>query len=323
MDTTSHVLVGLTLAGLASVDPGTAASGEVARAVLAATVIGSNAPDLDVLVRIRGKAAYIRHHRGVTHSLPLLPLWAAAIGIPLAYAFGVPESVWTIMLWSFVAVVCHVVLDLFNAYGVQCLIPFTRRWLHLDALCLFDPYLFAVHAIAAVGWLTGILPPEPLFVGVYTASLCYIGWRLASRRRAIRRLLGNGYGRSGLALLPSLNGRVWHYVAETSDNYVTGRLDGERIVSGATYPKRWNIDLHPVVKASMDAEGVRAMLHFAERIHVEWKEREEGFEVTWADIRFWYDHRLPFRAAVRLDREMNVIQDQMGWQKKSWEPPYV
>jgi inner membrane protein len=322
VDTSSQVLVGLTLAGLAAIDPATG-SEEVAQAVLAATLIGSNAPDLDILVRIRGKAAYIRHHRGVTHSLPALSLWAAAIGIPLAYAYGVPENVWTIMLWSFIAVVCHVALDFLNAYGVQCLRPVTKRWLHLDVLCLFDPYLFALHALAATGWLIGLLPPAPLFVIVYGVSLCYIGWRLAARRRAIRRLLGHGYGRSGLALLPSLNGRVWRYVAETRDDYVTGRLEGEHVLPGETFPRRWDIDLHPAVKATMDTEGVRAMLHFAERIHVEWKERAEGYEVTWSDIRFWYDHQLPFRTAVRLDREMKVVQDQMGWHKKSWEPPYV
>jgi len=324
MDTASHVLVGVTLAGLAAAsDPAAAGSPAVLHAVMTATVVGSNAPDLDVLVRMKGKAAYIRAHRGVTHSLPALPVWAVSIGLSMAYVFGIPGEAWTIMLWSFVAVVCHVGLDLLNAYGVQCLRPITRKWLHLDVLCLFDPYLFGLHLFAAAGWLTGLLPPAPTFIVVYAASFLYMGWRFAARRRAVLRLRDAGYASEGLTLLPNLNGHVWHFAAETEHCYVTGRLDGGRLSPGASYPRRWDVDMHPAVKATLETDGVRAIRLFAERLHVQCKEHAEGYEVTWADIRFWHDHRLPFRTDVLLDRDMNVIRDRLGWHKKSWEPPFV
>jgi len=324
MDTASHVLVGVTLAGLAAaIDPAASGTPEVATAIMAATVIGSNAPDLDVLVRIRGKAAYIRAHRGATHSLYALPLWAAAIGSTLAYAIGIPEEIWTVMLWAFVAVVFHVGLDLLNAYGVQCMRPITKKWLHLDVLCLFDPYLFGLHLFAAVGWLTGLLPPAPAFIAVYAVSFLYIGWRFAARRGAVRRLRDAGFAREGLTLLPNLNGNVWHFAAETENCYVTGKLDGGRLTLGESYPRRWDVDMHPAVKATLETDGVRAMRLFADRLHVQCKEHAEGYEVTWSDIRFWHDHRLPFRTDVLLDRDMNVIRDRLGWHKKSWEPPFV
>jgi inner membrane protein len=45
--------------------------------------------------------------------------------------------------------------------------------------------------------------------------------------------------------------------------------------------------------------------------------------VQWRDLRFWYRHKLPFGVDVRLDRELNVVSDTLGWTKKAWEPPYV
>jgi inner membrane protein len=51
MDTGSHLLFGATLAGLAFFDPVVSAHPEVAHAVLAATLLGSHAPDFDTLTR--------------------------------------------------------------------------------------------------------------------------------------------------------------------------------------------------------------------------------------------------------------------------------
>lgn len=75
MDTGSHLLLGVTLGGLAHLSPGVASDPVLAQAVMAATVIGSNAPDFDTVVRVKGQTTYIRYHRGVTHSIPALFLW--------------------------------------------------------------------------------------------------------------------------------------------------------------------------------------------------------------------------------------------------------
>ncbi|MFC4809511.1 hypothetical protein [Paenibacillus sp. GCM10023250] len=76
-------------------------------------------------------------------------------------------------------------------------------------------------------------------------------------------------------------------------------------------------------KATMAAAGVRAFHHFAERVHVKVQEVVDGYLVTWSDVRFWHQRGMPFSAAVTLDRNMNVLSERIGWNKKSWQPPFV
>ncbi|MGO4111221.1 metal-dependent hydrolase [Paenibacillus sp. YAF4_2] len=100
MDTGSHLLFGATLGGLACLNPTVSSQPEIGFAILAGTIIGSHAPDFDVFARLRGHAAYIRHHRGIMHSLPAPFLWARALVLPSAWLLGVMEHVLLIMLWT-------------------------------------------------------------------------------------------------------------------------------------------------------------------------------------------------------------------------------
>jgi len=78
MDTASHILLGVTLGGLATIDPSVSDTGAAA-AVMMGTILASNAPDLDTVLRLRGMNSYIRHHRGITHSLPGLLIWPVLV----------------------------------------------------------------------------------------------------------------------------------------------------------------------------------------------------------------------------------------------------
>ncbi|HEX7054702.1 MAG TPA: metal-dependent hydrolase [Burkholderiales bacterium] len=78
MDTLTHALSGALLAR-AVVPQGRAVPRYVAAGFLACA-----APDLDFAWTSGGMLAYIEHHRGVTHSLVLLPLWALGLAWLLA-----------------------------------------------------------------------------------------------------------------------------------------------------------------------------------------------------------------------------------------------
>ncbi|MBO7746043.1 metal-dependent hydrolase [Paenibacillus sp. MWE-103] len=324
MDTGSHLLFGVTLAGLAMADPAVAAHPELQHAVLAATLLGSHAPDFDSVMRLRGPSAYIRHHRGLTHSLPAPLAWAPLLGFPIAWLCGAGEWSWTVVLWTLFAVCFHIVLDLFNAYGVQCLRPITRKWLHLDALPLFDPYLFAGHAAAALLWLSSYPHAVLVFMLVYALTAVYLAWRLAVNRVVLRKLAAHyGMDEANVTMLPTLLGASWQYVADLGDEYATGYFKGGRVDEAAQLPKAKPESLEEPAKATMAAAGVRAFHHFSERVHVKVQEVVDGYLVTWSDVRFWHQRGMPFSAAVTLDRNLNVLSEQIGWNKKSWQPPFV
>jgi inner membrane protein len=322
MDTASHLLFGATLAGLATLDPAAASHPELAAAILAGTVIGSHAPDFDTVMRLRGTNAYLRTHRGISHSLPALAIWPALIAVPLAFAFGIPELGWHVYGWTMAAVVFHVVLDLLNGYGVQCLRPFSRRWLHLDILTIFEPVLFILHAAALILWSARAADPQLLFPAVYGATFLYIGLRAWRRSRWVR-IIRKMYRTSGTCyIIPSLHWWRWAFILEHKDRYVTGMIkhgrieETEHLVKGAEHE-------HPLIEATRGTDGVRTFLYFAQRVHVKVTEAADGYIVQWSDVRFWYDSRLPFGVDVKLDRRLNVVSERLGWKKKAWEGPYV
>ncbi|EGL19050.1 MULTISPECIES: metal-dependent hydrolase [unclassified Paenibacillus] len=324
MDTGSHLLFGVTLAGLATLQPEVAHDPLLLQAVLAATIAGSHAPDLDTIARLKGYAVYLRHHRGITHSLPALLVWPALLSALAAAIFGAWEHYVLLFGWTAAAVTLHVGLDLLNAYGVQCLRPFSSRWLHLDILPLTDPFLLALHGGGALFWVAGAANPGIWMAAVYGASFIYVMARWLHKRILLRRLAGYAkdlLGAAGpLQLVPGLTWRSWQFAAETEYSYHSGTVRGSRIVLKDTYVKDRT---HPVIEAAMAAEGVRAFLDFAQSSHVSWDSHGEGYVVKWREVRFWHEHKLPFGIDVTLDREMKVLSEQLGWTKKAWEPPYV
>ncbi|MFB9330447.1 metal-dependent hydrolase [Paenibacillus aurantiacus] len=323
MDTGSHLLFGLTLAGLSMIDPHVAANPELLPAMATATMIGSHAPDFDSFMRLKGKAAYIRTHRGLTHSLPAPLIWAVIIGTGASALFGQWPHWLTLVCWTFAAVCFHITLDLLNGYGVQCFRPFSRRWWHLDALCLFDPYLFVLHTVSALAWLVFGFSPVPLFAITYGLTALYIIWRLTVHHMTLR-IVREAYPAAGtISLLPSLSGRVWQFTAETGNIFRLGKVRDGVIMEEAIIPKSREDRLPPQARATIGTDVVQTFLGFADRIHVNVSSVAEGYEVVWSDVRFWTNNKMPFGTAVTLDPQLNVLRERIGWDKKTWEPPHV
>lgn len=320
MDTGSHLLFGVTLAGLAHATGVAFADPAVGQALMIATVVGSHAPDFDAAARLRGFSFYIRYHRGITHSLPALFLWPLVISLPLALAFDVMGKLGVLYFWTWIAVVLHVFLDMLNAYGVQCVRPISRRWVHLDVLAIFEPFLFVIHFAAAVWWLIFEGDAGLLFPVAYGLTLLYIAVRAWQHGRLVKRVTAVLEKKGVCHVIPGFHPFHWRFVVETAEEFYTGRIEYTQVLLEEIYPK---YERNAIIQATVGVDGVRAFLGFAQRIHVTWKESQDGYEVVWSDVRFWYNRKLPFGVEVRLDRELNVVEHHLGWRKKAWSPPFV
>lgn len=326
MDTGSHLLFGLSLAGLAHLSPAVQGDPALSGAIVCATMIGSHAPDFDMVYRLRGMDEYLKHHRGWSHSLPALAIWPMAVGLLTAWGWGQWTHLALILLWSFISVVIHVLLDWTNAYGVRCLLPFRGEWMHLDSLCLTDPFLLVVHLGATSVWLTGILwnsDPGILFALAWGTTALYAIWRVIHHDRIVYRVKRRFPEWQAVHVLPDLRWFRWHYIVQTGTDFHMGVIKGRRIEPSEDLPA--GIDhSHDCVKASMAVKVVQALLSFAKRAYVKWQRQPEGgYLVTWTDLRFWRERDWPLRAEVRMDEQLNVIEQKLGWHKKAWEPPYV
>lgn len=83
MDTLSHITTGIGLAGLAFLDPTIANQPELFPAILTCTILGSNAPDIDFLLKLKGNETYVNNHRGLS---PLYPSYFFGHSLLLLFA---------------------------------------------------------------------------------------------------------------------------------------------------------------------------------------------------------------------------------------------
>lgn len=305
MDTGSHLLFGATLAGLAMLQPEVAHDPAVAHAVLTATLLGSHAPDFDSIVRLKSYSAYVRHHRGLTHSLPALVVWPAILSVPIAAAYGVWAHWLTVALWTMAAVVLHVGLDWLNVYGVQCFRPLSRRWHHLDILALFEPPLFAMHAAGLLLWTFGAAKPGPTFLVIYALTFVYIAVRSWQHAKVVSKVKRE-IGQAGVChVVPSLWWFHWQFVFESERRFYNGTVRYGRVSVRDVFDKERT---HPAIQATLGTDGVRAFLHFAQRVHVKLTERHDGYDVQWREMRFWHNHKLPFGDRERWQSVYSLAQ---------------
>jgi inner membrane protein len=113
-------------------------------------------PDLDYVMRFSNPLAYMKHHRGFSHSLLALLLYLL-LGVALGRLVGGPRWFRPLLIIGILVLTSHLFLDWITSYGTQLLNPFTRAKFSLDWVFIVDPYLTALVALAAVAaiWSAG------------------------------------------------------------------------------------------------------------------------------------------------------------------------
>lgn len=316
MDTGTHLVIGLGLAGLAYIDPVVASDSMVSTAVLIGTVLGSQAPDADGLLRFKGNAFYIKNHRGASHSLPALVIWTLFITSLLGLAFnGLP--ILHVGMWVFIAVSFHVFTDLFNTYGTQAIRPISEKWVAWNIIHIFDPFIFVSHLLAIFIWSINIGNPAIIFTTLYAVIALYYLWRTIEQRVLVSGLrhkdnnftLGDRY-----MLIPTISMNVWHIVkTQVGGGYKLGELKNRQL--------KWTDEVHcadhPAIEASRSHPDVAAFLYFTSFACADVKEQPYGFEVRWVDVRYSHRKQYPFVAVVLLDFYHKPIDSYVGWLSES------
>lgn len=159
MDPFAHTFTGAALAagGLRKATP----------LATAALLIGSNAPDIDILLAWAGDYMSLAHRRGWTHGVlawAVLPVLLT--GLLLAWDSGVrrrrcpeaePARAGPLLMLATLAVLTHPALDWLNNYGIRLLMPFDGRWFYGDALFIIDPWVWLlVGGASFLCWSRGV-----------------------------------------------------------------------------------------------------------------------------------------------------------------------
>jgi inner membrane protein len=92
---------------------------------MAAGFFACAAPDLDFIIGFFGPVAYLANHRGVTHSLILLPLWALLYSWVLAKIVREPLGWRALYGVTAMGLGLHIAGDLITSFGTMVLAPFS------------------------------------------------------------------------------------------------------------------------------------------------------------------------------------------------------
>jgi inner membrane protein len=107
-------------------------------------------PDIDFLFIFVDRLSYIRYHRGLTHSLLALGLFAL-LGAWAGRRLGGARWFRPLLGLGVAVLGSHLLLDVATSYGTQVLSPFSRHKFALDWLFIIDPYFTLMLLIGAAG----------------------------------------------------------------------------------------------------------------------------------------------------------------------------
>lgn len=310
MDTGTHIVMGVALGGLATLDPVVANDPTLFHAVFIGTIVGSHAPDFDTVLKLKGNATYIRHHRGETHSIPAVILWGILLA-GIIYAFVPSVSFLHLWGWIFLAVALHVFVDIFNAYGTQAIKPFKNKWIALGFINTFDPYIFTLHIAGIGAWFLGANPAYT-WLTIYAIIGMYYVKRYLDKREIIKKIHAHFPGTEKIATSPTIKQNKWRVAITTSDQFYVGIVENGHIEIVDTFEKVPLPDTEIMHKAKED-KNISAFLSFSPVYQWEVNYFTDVTEVRFIDLRYRAKGHYPFVAVVQMDQDMEIVSSYTGW----------
>jgi inner membrane protein len=192
MDTLTHALSGALLArALTSSRP--PAHPAVRRVlgppvgVAQAAAIGAAAasfPDVDFVLRWVSDLAYLRGHRGVTHSLLVWPLWSLLLGVLCARLMRRPDA-WKRASWLAASGIgIHMLGDWITQFGTMLLAPLSDDRFALGSTFIIDLVLSGIVVAGLVGSMLRPRSRRPALVALALLP-AWIGVSLSGRSDAL------------------------------------------------------------------------------------------------------------------------------------------
>jgi len=190
VDTLTHALSGALLARATA--PKDAPPRSLARRV-AAGFFACAAPDLDFVVAFVGPVEYLENHRGATHSLLLLPLWALVFSWVLAKILREPRGWRALYGVTAMGLALHIAGDVITSYGTMILAPLSDWRAQIGTTFIVDLWFsgIIVAGLAASAVLRGSRWPA---VAASAVLVGYVGFQYLQKEKATE--FGEGYVRS-------------------------------------------------------------------------------------------------------------------------------
>lgn len=299
MDPLTHSLAGAVIASFSGHEP------SLANPVYLGVILGSLAPDIDIVYQLKGAMCYLKYHRGFSHSI----LGSGAISFlitGLLMLFYPHAEFGELFLWTFAGALSHILLDVLNSYGAKVLWPLHNKKINIGILTIFDPILVLIMLATIVGRFYTYLS---VWFGA-GAVLTYLVFRYFIALK-IRKVLLRRYGDKlmlKISVLPSMiNIWNWHFMVEYKNKFIVGEISffSWRSKNKKIFRKQLN---HPVVKAALDSRLGKMFKEFTPIFHVFCKRNKQGHEVIFIDLRYLFKDEFMHSATGLFNKQQQLIK---------------
>lgn len=180
-------------------------------------------PDIDVVASWISPLAYLYHHRGVTHSLVMLPVWTILLSLLLAFVWRRGPGWKTYAPVVALSLTAHIAGDWITSFGTMMLAPFSDYRHGLGTTFIIDLWF---SGIILAGLLMSLLWRHsrwPAVAGL-VVLVGYVGLQYANLQQAVEfgeraaRELGHGPARVS-ALPRPVSPYNWMVVLEYEEGY--------------------------------------------------------------------------------------------------------
>ncbi len=145
MDTVTHSLLGALVARASAPAAGTASPHLSLGARSVAGALAAAFPDIDYLSFWIDPLTFLADwHRGPTHSIVLLPVWALSLGLVFAVLGGLRAHWRELVAVCALALASHIASDVITAYGTQIFSPVSDLRISLGTTFVIDAYFSAI-----------------------------------------------------------------------------------------------------------------------------------------------------------------------------------
>ncbi|HYN07088.1 MAG TPA: metal-dependent hydrolase [Vicinamibacterales bacterium] len=292
MDPVSHCLLGNAFASFSprqSVVPGRRA----------AFILGSIAPDIDILIAPAGWDRYLLIHEVGTHTValaPVLALAAAAIISPFVPGARVRRVFWPALLG---VVIGHLFFDLVSGSDMRLFEPFWTGRIGLHWIAMGDVLALGILAAGAVATLWRPRPAAAVMIVALSVLLIAKAW---SQQRA-RSTLETGHG-SVAGHPEAVGGAVckWLFFDRDVDRVGAWHVDACTGAIGRAFT--WTDATGDLVQTSKQAPVVQALLAFAHVPFARIEHQDGRVLVLWSDLRHCSEVTCHLSFGVELDESL-------------------
>jgi inner membrane protein len=151
---------------------------------VAAGFFACAAPDLDFIVGFLGPVEYVLHHRGATHSLVMLPLWAIPVAWALAKILREPGGWRALYGVCALAIGTHIAGDWITSFGTMVFAPLSDWRAGIGTTFIIDLWFSGIILAGLAG--SALLYRSRMPAVAALIALCgYVGFQYLQKEKAL------------------------------------------------------------------------------------------------------------------------------------------